>query len=233
MMKHWLAGLVAGIASIVTVAPAAATVVGGEVTGGTALAAGGRFVKLLPPLPNPFGLPDSVGNDNFQSPNLFAFDEDQNIVLTAPLVIDVGSGPLSAGTIVASHYVFFDPGPSQHVVGTVEFDAPVLGIITATANLANSDFLANTGVTYLSPGQRGLEAGDSVSFSGTNRILFDTFASSPGDYVRVLTAFSPADIPEPGTLVLLSLGLVAGSIWRRGGSSVSDSTWEATPITYS
>lgn len=233
MMKHWLAGLVAGIASIVTVAPAAATVVGGEVTGGTALAAGGRFVKLLPPLPNPFGLPDSVGNDNFQSPNLFAFDEDQNIVLTAPLVIDVGSGPLSAGTIVASHYVFFDPGPSQHVVGTVEFDAPVLGIITATANLANSDFLANTGVTYLSPGQRGLEAGDSVSFSGTNRILFDTFASSPGDYVRVLTAFSPADIPEPGTLVLLSLGLVAGSIWRRGGSSVSDSTWEATPIPYS
>ncbi len=184
MMKHWLAGLVAGIASIVTVAPAAATVVGGEVTGGTALAVGGRFVKLLPPLPNPFGLPDSVGNDNFQSPNLFAFGEDQNILLTAPLVIDVGSGPLSAGTIVASHYVFFDPGPSQHVVGTVEFDAPVLGIITATANLANSDFLANTGVTYLSPGQRGLEAGDSVSFSGTNRILFDTFASSPGDYVR-------------------------------------------------
>jgi hypothetical protein len=46
---------------------------------------------LTVPLANPFGLPDSVGNDNFQSPNLFEFDEDQNILLTAPLVVNVGS----------------------------------------------------------------------------------------------------------------------------------------------
>ena len=190
--------------------PAIASIVGGDVTGGTALAAGGTFVKLTVPLSNPFGPPDSVGNDNFQSPNLFGFDEDQNILLTAPLTVDVGSSPIAAGTIVASHYIFFDPGPSEHVIGTVDFDADILGIITSTDTLAASDFLAHTGVNYLNPSARGLEAGDSVTINGPQQILFDTFASSPGDYVRVLTAFSPAAAaPEPGSVVMLGSGLVA------------------------
>jgi hypothetical protein len=160
------------------------------VTGGTALTAGGVFVKLTVLLANPFGAPDSVGNDNFQSPNLFEFDEDQNILLTAPLVVNVGSSPIPAGTI-ASHYVFFDPGPTLHVIGTVDFDADILGIITTTNDLAASDFLANTGVNYLNPANRGLEVGDAVTISGPRQLLFETVASSPGDYVRVLTAFSP------------------------------------------
>jgi hypothetical protein len=97
---------------------------------------------------------------------LFGFDEDQNIVLSAPLIVDAGANPIPAGTLVPSQYVFFDPGPTQHVIGTVNFDSDVLGIITGTAHLAASDFLANTGVTYLNPGNRGLEAGDSVTISG-------------------------------------------------------------------
>ena len=191
--------------------PAAAEIIGGTVTGGTAFTAGGTFVKLSVPLSNPFGAPDSVGNDNFQSPDLFGFDEDQNILLAASLTVDVGSSPIPAGTLVASHYIFFDPGPSQHIIGTVDFDADVLAIITSTTNLAASDFLADTGVNYLNPGLRGLEAGDSVTISGPRQILFNTVASSPGDYVRVLTAFSPtaAAVPEPGSLSLLGSGLVA------------------------
>ena len=110
-----------------------------------------------------------MGNDNFQSPNLFAFDEDQNLVLTAPLIVNVGTSPIPAGTIVASHYVFFDPGPTQHIVGAVDFDADILGIITSTVDLAASDFLADTGVNYLNPGLRGLEAGDSVTISPRTR----------------------------------------------------------------
>ena len=190
--------------------PAGATIIGGAVTGGTALSAGGTFVKLTVPLANPFGPPNSVGNDNFQSPDLYGFDEDQNILLTAPLIVNVGSSPIPAGTTVASHYIFFDPGPTQQVIGTVNFDSDVLGIITTTNDLAASDFLANTGVNYLNPGARGLEAGDSVAISGAQQIRFDTFASSPGDYVRVLTAFSPsaAAVPEPGSMTLLSGGLL-------------------------
>src|SRR5215510_11311977 len=57
-------------------APASATIIGGTVTGGTALGAGGTFVELTAALSNPFGPPDSVGNNNFQSPNLYGFDED-------------------------------------------------------------------------------------------------------------------------------------------------------------
>ena len=188
--------------------PATATIIDGNVTGGTALTAGGTFVKLTVPLLNPFGAPGSVGDDNFQSPNLFGFDEDQNILLAAPLIVDVGASPIPAGVTVASHYIFFDPGPSEHVIGTVDFDSGILGIITSTGNLAASDFLANTGVNYLNPGLRGLEAGDSVTISGSRQILFDTIASSPGDYVRVLTAFSPAAaVPEPDGLALLGSAL--------------------------
>jgi hypothetical protein len=198
--------------------PAGATIISGQVTGGTAFTAGGTFVKLTLPLSNLFGPPNSVGNDNFQSPNLFGFDENQNILLAAPLITDVGLSPIPAGTIVASHYIFFDPGPSQHVIGTVNFDSDVLAILTTTTDLSGSDFLAATGVNYLSPSARGLEAGDSVTISGPRQILFDTFASSPGDYVRVLTAFSPAaTIPEPGCSTLFGSGLaaLAGILYRR------------------
>src|SRR5262249_52756596 len=151
----------------------------------------GRFIKLSVPLSNPLGPPNSVGQDTFNTPNLYGFDEDQNIFLTKNLITDVGKNPIPSGTTVASHYVFFDPGPAQEILGTVEFDSPFLVIITSTDNLAASDFLAKTGVHYLSPGARGLEPGDYVFISGPNEITFHTIASSPGDYVRVLTEFSP------------------------------------------
>ena len=129
--------LVVAIALLVfaTSIPATAEIIAGKVTGGTVFFAGGTFVKLAVSLSNPFGSPDSVGDDTFQSPDLYGFDEDQNILLTAPLIVDVGSSPIPAGTIVASPYVFFDPGPTQRVIGTVDFDADVLAIITGTTTL--------------------------------------------------------------------------------------------------
>jgi PEP-CTERM motif len=198
------------LALLVTCVPARADIVGGAVTGGTALTAGGTFVKLTTPLPNPFGTPDSVGNDNFQSPNLFAFDEVQNFTLSTPLVLNVGSSPIAAGAVISSHYVFFDPGPTQEVIGKVNFDSTVLGIITGTSDLASSDFLAAPGVNYLDPANRGLEAGDSVTISGPQQILFDTTASSPGDYVRVITVGTPGTTttPEPSSAALMTLGVL-------------------------
>ncbi len=170
--------------------PLVGTVTGGAVIG-ESVEPRGVFVKLTVPLANPHGPANSVGQDTFNSPNLYAFDEDQNIVLKADLAVDVGKNPIPAGKTVASHYVFFDPGPGTEVFGVVDFDSPVLAIITGTDTLAASDFLAKTGVNYLNPSARGLEPGDYVSISDTKQITFHTVASSPGDYVRVLTEFSP------------------------------------------
>ena len=101
-MKKWPQFFASVLFLPLLAGPASATVIAGSVTGGTAFAAGGTFIKLTPPLANPFGPPNSVGNDTFQTPNLYAFDEDQNIVLAAPLDVDVGTGPLPIGTTVAS-----------------------------------------------------------------------------------------------------------------------------------
>jgi len=182
----WAMGLLMGIAP----GPAEARIVGGRVTGGSALTAGGTFVELTPPLPNPYGPANSVGNDNFQSPNLYGFNESQNILITKALTVNVGTSPIPVGTVVASHYIFFDPGPSQQVIGEVDFDANVLGILTSTTTLAATDFLAQTGVNYLNPTARGLEAGDSATISGPRQVHVNFTASSPGDYIRVLTVTS-------------------------------------------
>ena len=207
--KTFFALFAAVALSLLVVIPSGATIIGGTVTGGSAYKAGGIFIRLTPPLANPRRSPDTVGNDTYQTPNLYGFDEDQNILLLADLATDVGTNPLPAGTTVASHYVFFDPGPVQTMIGTVDFDADILAIITSTDLLLASDFLADTAVHYLNPKKRGLEPGDSVTINGPREILFDTSASTPGDYVRVLTAFSAAAVPEPSTEYLFAVGLAA------------------------
>jgi len=112
---------------------------------------------------------------------------------------------------VSSYYVFFDPGPTQNIIGTVNFGSDVLGIMTSTGTLALGDFLGALGVNYLNPANRGLEAGDSVTISGSQQILVDLSASSPGDYVRVITAATPTTttVPEPGGIALLASGMLA------------------------
>src|ERR1700704_4434512 len=126
---------------VVSGIPAEATVTGGALVGESSTPKG-VFIKLTVPLGNPFGPANSVGEDTFNSPNLYAFDEDQNIVLKADLAADVGQHLIPAGKTVASHYVFFDPGPATEVFGVVDFDSRVLAIITGTGTLAASDFLA-------------------------------------------------------------------------------------------
>jgi hypothetical protein len=194
--------------------PAAALIIGGITT-----TPGSTFVKLSVPFTE--SNPDNtVGQDNMQSPNLFGFDEDQNIVLTAPLNVDFlastgSAGVLDAGTVVASHYVFFDPRNRSSIRGRVDFNSDIIAIIFSRTNLIASDFLINNDVTYLSPNLRGLEAGDEVSLADRNSLRFRTTASTPGDYVRVLTAFSPdIEVPAPAAIALFGLGLAAIGLRR-------------------
>ncbi len=167
-----------------------------------------------------------MGNDTFQNDTgLYGFDEDQNVfVVETPLSVDElaggGAGALPVGTEVASHYVFFDPKNPRSQTGSVDFDAKILAVITSTGRLSASDYLANTGVNYLNPSARGLEPGDSATIDGTlpNRLDLDWTASSPGDYVRVLTAHSPTAHPVPdagATVLMLGGGFTLLSCFRR------------------
>ncbi len=206
--------LFASIATIALGAQAShAIIMGGGVTAGS-----GSFIELTPPLAGSTPL-NTVGSNNFDDLNLYAFNEDQNVAVEAGgLMPDFGAF-LAEGTIVASHYVFFDPDDSARQEGYVLFDADILAVFTKTASLSASDYLANTGVTYLNPGLRGLEPGDFATINGSNakQLDVDWAASSPGDYVRVLTARSPgAPVPDSGaTAALFGLGLAALCCVRR------------------
>jgi len=137
----------------------------------------------------------AVGNDTFDDCNLYAFDEDQNILLSEPIRVDIGTetGFIPQGTVVASHYVFFDSVSGAHH-GYVDFDAPVLGVAVQEDTLAATDFLANTQVNYISVELRGLEPGDHVWIDQNNprRLWVYWAGSSPGDYIRVFTSQSTA-----------------------------------------
>lgn len=174
-----LMALLAGVQS------AGAVVLDGEILRQTG---NGTFVKLDPE--DIF----AVGDDNFDTDHLYAFDEDQNITLERAIRVDIGGevGIIPGGTTVASHYVFFDSLRGTHH-GYVYFDAPILGVAAYRDTMAATDFLANNEVVYLSTELRGLEDGDQVWIDAEDphKLWVYWAGSSPGDYVRVFTEWSP------------------------------------------
>lgn len=213
-MKKMIGKFVLFIMGSLAITSTQANIIGGSVTSGD-----GTFIELSIPFVE--STPDNtVGNNTFQNNNLYAFNEGQNIELLANLSADdIGggvAGQLAAGTVVASHYVFFDPSNTTHQEGYVDFDSDILAVITSTGLLAASDFLLNNGVTYLNPAARGLEPDtDTVWFSGA-RVFVDWTASTPGDYIRVLTTFSPGiEVPESSLFFLMLIGLAGIFLNRR------------------
>ena len=164
--------------------PAAGLVIAGDILQETCA---GRFVLLDPN--DGF----TVGKDNFNTCHLYAFDEDQNIVLPEPIRVDIGGvdGLIAQGTEVASHYVFFDSIDDTQFA-YVEFDAPILGVAAYQDTMGATDFLANTKVTYIGERLRGLEENDEVWIDPERpeRLYVLWAGSSPGDYIRVFTARS-------------------------------------------
>ncbi len=164
-----------------------------------------------------------------QDPNngiLLAWNEVQNLSLTTKLYVDrvfdpnasfvgvdVNGTYLKPGTIVSSHYFQWDPGSgsSPTVSARVETDSQVFAFITKDQTLFDSDALLGLpGLDYANFTLRGLETGDTTVFNG-NFVDISWRASSPGDWTRMITAFSPAavSVPEPGMLWILITGLLA------------------------
>ncbi len=175
------------IALMLFALPAQAFVIGGAIQ---QQRGNGVFEKLDPTT----GF--AVGADTFDTDNLYAFDEDQNIVLDRDIRVDISAPRTGAwirkGETIASHYVFFDSLAGIQI-GYVDFDSPVLGVAAYQATMAATDFLANTDVNYLSPELRGLEQGDYVWIDENDpfRLWVYWAGSSPGDYIRVFTKRSP------------------------------------------
>lgn len=214
--------ILAGLVAMLAAAPASAVVVAGTLTGGTALQpvaatrnrpaiAAGTFV-IVDPIPSGF----AVGDNNFQDHNVRAFNEAQKFKLTSDLRFN-GSPNVAAGVRVSSHYVVFDPRETRTAIGSITFGNRILGVMTNSTRLAESDFLGNPLVSYLNPNARGLEANtDSVVFSG-KALNYTLQAGSPGDSFRVITA-----VPEPANWAMLiaGFGLVGAAQRRRRNARV-------------
>ena len=148
-----------------------------------------------------------------------AFDEQQNVVLGSSLTTDTGT--IAAGTLVSSYFVAFNVSPSEGTTQStrVTFSNPVLGIVfmNGSSAWAASDFLGLSTLNYQEdPGvcpACGYEPGETATFSGDIAFLNSSF-SEPGDFARIITAGSPT-VPEPGSLMLLCLGLAVPLLRKR------------------
>ena len=171
--------------------------------------------------------------DNPDDGRFVAWDEVQNFTLTedlrvdrvfdetADFVTDAGGGDflIKAGTIVSSHYVQYDPtsgGTGNRNQATITLDSEVFAFIFSDGNLENSDgALGLPGLDYNDFTLRGLENGDTTTFDGNSSVL-DWSASTPGDWTRLITAFSPtAVVPVPASLPLLAAGIGGLALLRR------------------
>ncbi|MEM1184573.1 MAG: hypothetical protein AAGI53_06175 [Planctomycetota bacterium] len=177
----------AAFAAFVSIAPAGVQSI--TITGGHENAVG----EIVAPAPG------VVGKNNFQDFTLRAFDELQNVTLEQDLVL--GDRTIAAGTTVNSTAVVWDPANGALVYADILFEGDILGVATTREELRLTDSLfALDTVDYRDPKHRGLEKRDSSLISGST-LSIDFRASSPGDFIRVLTV-----IPTPGSAMALAVG---------------------------
>ncbi len=170
--------------------------------------------------------PPSIVNGSLDDGKLLAWDEVQNYTLMSDLHVDnvfdpnasfvsgtSGNYILEAGTIVSSHYIQWDPAQAGSVLANITLDSQVFALITSDNNLNVSDlFLGLSSVTYDNFYLRGLESGDQTTFNG-NSIDINWYANVPGDWARLITAYSPGanipqSVPEPSTVSIFLLMLM-------------------------
>ncbi|MEM8789997.1 MAG: hypothetical protein AAGE80_00165 [Pseudomonadota bacterium] len=147
---------------------------------------------------------------------LIVWNEAQNVILDADLALDRvadptlpflkrlpnGSLALPKGTIVSSHYLQWDPMRPESegfVSATITLDAPIFGFIIGDQKLFDSDALVGLPeLDYADFWLRGLEEGD-WTLMRDNEVTITWFASSPGDWTRLITAGTLVGMRGAGT----------------------------------
>ncbi len=137
--------------------------------------------------------PDDVTQDQNESDvSIAVFEEEQCILLTEDLVTDQGVIP--AGTSVSCHMARADPNGGVVLDGTILFDAPILGVISSSALLDDSDDPCGlAGTTYPAAGAEpnrgleGLQASDRYRRNGDCGLQVQMDVPNFQDQVRVIT----------------------------------------------
>lgn len=182
-------------------------------------------------------IPSSLVGNATESTQMFVYQERQDLLLPSTVLVNLASSgtyapvtpnpaatlPIATGTTVTSYLFHLDPPGTNlaTIATTVTFDGDILGIITSLSGLTATDaILGAIGTTYETVlGQRGMEpgssaVGDSLNVSANLRTLSLNFGATTIDEIRVLVAPSN-HAPEPGTMALLSGGLLALARLRR------------------
>jgi hypothetical protein len=169
--------------------------------------------------------PSNITTGNWQSgTQIRAFQEQQDYVLPQAVNVDItvpgtspnstssnlSPGTISAGTLVNSYFLHFDPVGSPknpvELTGSITLGEPIIGIIAEdNALTASNPILGMSNVTYPDSGLELNPAGggtsDVVTWEANNQnIDMDWRASSKSDNMRIITEASP--VPEPSTTLL-------------------------------
>lgn len=160
------------------------------------------------------------------------WEELQDVTITSPLSVDVvpflnnasgfydsgvasieaqWNGTLPAGTYSSYHLHADKDGPNQVYTGTITFERPIAGIVYKQPRLNDTDTLFGIPTTIYANGPaRGIELDGavnyfSISITPDRRVLeVQTTVAHNLDNMRILL-----EVPEPSSLVLLCLGVIA------------------------
>jgi hypothetical protein len=188
---------------------AAALLVAVSATAGTAAA---FIVNVAPAVVKMPGAPASVLPGALVGPDIRAFDERQDVLLTAPLFVDhqgptpvnqpsdLKPGWIPAGTCVRSHYVHYDPVGTATATGGMQLEGDIVGVIVRPPTLDATNFLGAFNTVYPPNAAAGVCAGasqcgveitsppqDSFVISSPDVLRMTLTASNPGDRMRVIT----------------------------------------------
>lgn len=161
-----------------------------------------------------FFTPASVVPGNPSAPDIWAFNERQDVILPVPILLDVQPvnpgvrlpGDLNpvwipAGTCVSSHYVHYEDTVLSTATGGVRYVRPILGVAVRQPTLDATNFLGRPGVAYPTAANCNAVAGVDCGMEllpqdelrvDPMRVQVRFEAQSPGDRIRVVTAGDPA-----------------------------------------